>query len=203
MDQLQIWSLVFSIYLSEAEIKKVRSCWGLCGGSKKSRRVTFQERRFGSKTSNIDLHAPLINEVDSQPSSIFAGNRTREGKSFETLRSNTGLEVPVDMENVDFRARYPDSEDKGILALKAAFHLINNLLIGVCHLYLQHMEKEREGAVEGEERSFASESQERYTTSFHPGEFTEEHIEKCIYEAEGSQLTVIEHAPAIFKRIRK
>ena len=47
------------------------------------------------------------------------------------------------------------------------------------------------------------EAEATQTHKVDPKAFTIENAEKCIYEPEEGSITVIEHAPAIFRRLRK
>lgn len=81
--------------------------------------------------------------------------------------------------------------------------MINNLLIGVCSLFKSMgEEQDLKRSVTDLDIDYTKEAKDKITHKVDTRAFTEQNAEKCIYETEGGSLTVIEYAPAIFRRLR-
>lgn len=76
--------------------------------------------------------------------------------------------------------------------------------MGVCSLYQTMIESagERPGSKDID-IDYEAEASEKHTHTIDPQEYTQQNQEKCIYEVEAGTLTVIEYAPAIFRRLRE
>jgi hypothetical protein len=118
------------------------------------------------------------------------------------------VKITGDIDDDQFLSRYENSvlERQSLLSLKTSFHLINNLLIGVCSLY-QTMLQEDSNETAGRNSSdididYTGEAKKVFKHNVDPKTYTLDNADQCIYEAEGGKLAVIEHAPAIFSRLR-
>lgn len=118
------------------------------------------------------------------------------------------MKIGGDIEDEQFLSRYDDGvlEKQSLLSLKTSFHLINNLLIGVCSLFQTMHEDPEERARRSStdlDIDYHTEARIRLNHKVDPCSYTDKNQDKCIYETEAGQLTVIEYAPSIFKRLRE
>lgn len=152
---------------------------------------------------SINLSDNSINKIRSffgmsRKSSIKEPLLNKEGSFHSSSSVVTG-----DIEDSEFINRYDADILKrhSMLQLKTSFHLINSLLIGICHMF-----KEKDNDVAKDEDldiDYTEEAKVRVTHDISPKTFTEQNVNQCIYEAEEGKLIVVEHAPQIFGRLRK
>lgn len=70
-----------------------------------------------------------------------------------SLVSQNSVKITGDVDDAEFLARYEKNvlEKQSLLSLKTSFHLINNLLIGICHLFKTAIESDKETVVNEDE----------------------------------------------------